>query len=72
MTAPLKPKTGPLPPGAMSDHERRALVEEGMRKGSLMQRGIISGLALALQIYHAHRDNPLPFLEDELKRQVNL
>ena len=62
--------TKPLPPGTLTDHERRALVEVGMRNGSLIQRGIIAGLDLAIRIYHAHRDNPLPFLEDELKRQV--
>lgn len=72
-----KPRTGPLlpahlPPGTMSDRERRQYVETAMRQGSLFERGIVVGLDLAIQIVLRHIDNPLPFLEDELKRRVKV
>ena len=64
--------TTPTPTGALSEDERRALVFKGLSNKSLIRRGTIVGLDMAIRIVMKHHTNPLPFLEDELKRQVNL
>lgn len=71
-TGPLGSRLPPahLPPGTLTDSERRRLLERGVRRGSLQERGIIVGLDLAIQIVLRHLDNPLPFLEDEFKRRA--
>lgn len=70
MTAPAKPRIGPLPPGTLTEDERHALVFRGLSNKSLIRRGQIIGLDMAIRLVLAHRNNPLPFLENELKRLV--
>ncbi len=62
--------TRPVPPGTLTEDERHALVFKGLSNKSLIRRGQIMGLDWAIRIVLKHLNNPVPFLEDELKRLV--
>lgn len=59
-------------PDTITQKDIDLIVEVGVSRGSQMSRGIVYGFARAIAIYLMHRDNPVPYLVDELKRLAKI